>query len=53
MSQERREALLRKTLILSYDMTVRDLIAEGKPVATDTVEARNELLFEEAKSNFS
>lgn len=53
MSQERREALLRKTLILSYDMTVRDLIGEGKPVATDTVEARNELLLEEAKSNFS
>jgi nicotinate-nucleotide adenylyltransferase len=50
MSQERREALLRKTLILSYDMTVRDLIGEGKPVATDTVEARNELLLEEAKS---
>ena len=38
----------RKTLLLSYDMTIRDLLEEGTPVAADTVEARNELLREAA-----
>ncbi len=41
-----REALLRDTLILSYDMTIRDLLDEGLPIAEDTVRARNELLRE-------
>ena len=44
MDADARLALLRDTLILSYDMTVRDLLAEGTPIAEDTVEARNELL---------
>ena len=43
-----REALLRETLLLSYDMTIRDLLEEGTPIAADTVEARNELLMEAA-----
>lgn len=45
MTLEERDALLRDTLILSYDMTIRDLLEEGKSVALDTVQARNELIF--------
>ncbi len=48
MSGEERLELLRETLILSYDMTVRDLLDEGIPVAEETVMARNELLLERA-----
>lgn len=44
MTAAEREVLLRDTLLLSYDMTVRDLLDEGTPVAVDTIEARNELL---------
>lgn len=47
-SPEERAALLRDTLILSYDMTVRDLLSEGRPVADETMQARNELLLEAA-----
>jgi len=39
-----REKLLRDTLILSFDMTVRDLLNEGIAVAEDTNRARNQLL---------
>ena len=46
MTDAERAALLRDTLLLSYDMTIRDLLDEGTPVAVDTVEARNELLRE-------
>ena len=48
MDQVTREVHLRDILILSYDMTVRDLLDEGAPVAEDTVLARNELLLERA-----
>ena len=51
MGKEQRLALLRDTLILSYRLTVEDLIAEGLPVAIDTVEARNRLLLEKAREN--
>jgi nicotinate-nucleotide adenylyltransferase len=44
MDAREREELLRKTLILSYDMTIRDLLSEGRSVARDTVDARNELI---------
>lgn len=37
---------LRETLILSYDMTMRALIEEGKPLSVDTAHARNELICE-------
>lgn len=50
MTREEREALLRDTLILSYDLTIRDLLEEGKPIAPDTVEARNELLLEKKRA---
>ena len=46
MTDAERAALLRDTLLLSYDMTIRDLLDDGTPVAVDTVEARNELLRE-------
>lgn len=44
MNAEELAELLRKTLILSYDMTIRDLLNEGRPIAHDTVAARNELV---------
>ena len=44
MNTAEREALLRDTLLLSYRMTVEDLLSEGVPVAIDTVRARNQLL---------
>jgi len=50
MTAEERLALLRETMILSYDMTIRDLLDGGKPIAEDTMQARNELLLEQAKS---
>lgn len=50
MTAAQREALLRDTLLLSYDMTIRDLLAEGAPVAIHTVEARNELLVQRQKA---
>lgn len=50
MNMTERLSLLRDTLILSYDMTVRDLLSDGKPIADDTVQARNELLLEASKA---
>ncbi|MBE6588906.1 MAG: HD domain-containing protein [Ruminococcaceae bacterium] len=44
LSEEERLELLRRTLLMSYDMTIKDLMAEGKPIAADTVAARNELI---------
>lgn len=49
MTPSQREALLRDTLILSFDMTVKDLLDEGTPIAEDTFRARNELLLEKAR----
>ncbi len=48
MDRNERAALLCDTLLLSYDLTVRDLLAEQKLVAADTIQARNELLIEAA-----
>ena len=49
MDDNAKNALLRDTLLLSYDMTVRDLLAEGTPIAVDTMEARNEVLLEKSR----
>lgn len=49
MDPAEREILLRDTLIFSFDLTMRDLLANGNPIAADTVAARNELLLERAK----
>jgi len=50
MTHSERETLLRNTLILSFDLTIRDLLEESKPIAADTVEARNELLLEQKRA---
>ena len=49
MTREERERHLRATLLLSYEFTLKDLLAEGAPIAEDTIRARNELLIEAAK----
>ena len=46
MSESERLSHLRATLILSYDMTISDLLSEGAPISPDTFEARNELVTE-------
>lgn len=51
MDAAKRLAHLRDTLILSYDMTISDLLAEGTPISPDTFEARNELVTERASAN--
>lgn len=44
MNETDRRAHLRDTLILSYDMTMRNLLAEGVTISLDTLEARNSLI---------
>jgi nicotinate-nucleotide adenylyltransferase len=50
MTEKERLDLLRDTLILSFDMTMRDLLSEGRPISVETAEARNELLLERSKA---
>ena len=47
LDQKQRETRLRRTLIMSYDMTMKALLEEGLPINRDTVAARNELVREE------
>ena len=49
MTSEERERHLRATLLLSYEHTLKDLLAEGAPIDEDTSRARNELLVQAAK----
>ncbi len=49
MTSEERERHLRATLLLSYEFTLKDLLADGAPIDEDTIRARNELLVEAAK----
>ncbi len=44
MTPAQRLTHLYKTLIISFDMTIADLIDEMSPIAQDTVQARNDLL---------
>ncbi len=44
---EKREAL-RKTMILSFDMTMKNLMEENAPIDRDTVEARNYFICNES-----
>lgn len=46
LNKEERYAHLSRTLIMSYDMTIRGLLDEGLPINTDTAEARNKLIRE-------
>ena len=48
MSEGERLSHLRKTLILSFDMTVRALLEDGAVISEDTILARNWLIREEA-----
>ena len=47
MTMEERTAHLRRTLIMSFDMTMRALLAEGAVISPDTGLARNELVLAE------
>ncbi len=49
MTREERERHLRATLLLSYEHTLKDLLADGAPIDEDTIRARNELLVEAAR----
>ena len=51
MTEEEKNAHLRDVLILSYDMTIKHLLEENSPVASDTIDARNELICEKLKAN--
>lgn len=44
MNAAERDALLRDTLIYSFDLTIRGLLDEGTPVSPDTTDARNDLI---------
>ena len=46
MAESERLAHLRDTLILSFDMTIRGLLEDGKSISIDTMEARNQLICE-------
>ena len=47
MSAEERLTHLRRTLIMSFDMTMRALLSEGAVISPDTALARNQLCLEE------
>ncbi len=47
MAEGDREKGLNQTLILSFDLTVEELIRERKPIHSDTVAARNDLIVKE------
>ncbi len=51
MSDAEKNEHLRDTLIISYDMTIKNLLDENSPVARDTFDARNELVCERLKAN--
>ena len=44
MSAEQREEHLLRTLLLSFDMTLISLVAEGSPISIETVSARNSII---------
>ncbi len=51
MSEADRLAHLRRTLIMSFEMTVRALLCEDAVISIDTMDARNELCREEKAAN--
>ena len=51
MNEEARLAHLNSVLIKSYDLTIKNLLEENSPVASDTFDARNELICEKLKAN--
>ena len=51
LNDDEKNEHLRDTLIISYDMTIKNLLDENSPVAKDTFDARNELVCERLKAN--
>ena len=51
MTAEERMRHLDDVLLLSFDLTLKDLVEEGAPIAPDTVKARNELLLLQSNTN--
>lgn len=47
MDEAERMAHLRRTLIMSFDMTMAGLLEDGYPISVDTIRARNQLVIEE------
>ena len=43
-SKEERLEVLRKTMVLSFDLTIKNLIDEGKAIDSDTINTRNYFL---------
>ena len=43
-SAEQRLEILRSTMVLSFDLTIKNLIDEGKSIDFDTIKARNYFL---------
>ena len=41
----------KKTMVLSFDMTIRNLIEEGCPIDRDTIAARNRFLLEQRETD--
>ena len=46
MPEEEKDEHLTRTLIMSFDMTIRGLLDEGLPISRDSIEARNALVRE-------
>ena len=46
LTEEEKDEHLTRTLIMSFDMTIRGLLDEGLPISRDSVEARNSLVRE-------
>ncbi len=44
-TEPEKQDALHRTLLLSFDMTIRGLIEEGGPIGKDTLDARNELIY--------
>lgn len=49
-TKEERLEVLRKTLVLSFDLTIKNLIDEGKSIDSDTINSRNYFLNNKIKT---
>ena len=49
-TKEERLEVLRKTLVLSFDLTIKNLIEEGKSIDSDTINSRNYFLNNKIKT---
>jgi len=51
VSDSEKLEVLRKTMVLSFDMTIKNLLEEGKAIDNDTIEARNYFLLRKTVFN--